>query len=71
MQQVWMKRVAVKCEECECWQTKSDRDYAFEGTCHRLPPVVGEYGKGTWPKTQKGNGCFEGIKIEKEVLNEG
>lgn len=69
MQQVWMKRVRVFCDECECWDTEGHP--SGDGLCRRESAKFhGDFRKGYWPLTDSTDWCFEGIQMEKEVLND-
>ena len=82
--EVWIKRVRVKCGECECWEVltwETQRAKRFgeteevntpiAGRCHReSAKAVGDFDDGTWPVTKVTGYCFEGIQIEKDMLND-
>ena len=67
--EVWMRRVKVLCQECECWNKFGTKPGS--GRCCRNPPeIVGTYDNGSWPITEALDFCFEGIQIEKDLLND-
>jgi hypothetical protein len=56
----------VYCEECKCWK-QVGRNL---GDCKRHAPQTFEQVNACWPRTSRNDFCYEGIKKEKEVLND-